>query len=60
MAFVLDASVALAWLIDSERTAATDALLDRAAVEGVVAPSLLVYEIANRLGPRCANRRIRS
>ncbi|HYP72849.1 MAG TPA: type II toxin-antitoxin system VapC family toxin [Microbacterium sp.] len=50
MAFVLDASVALAWLIDSERMVATDALLDRAAVEGVVAPSLLIYEIANRLG----------
>lgn len=50
MPFVVDASVALSWLIDADRTPTTDRLLDRAAQEGIVAPSILGYEIANRLG----------
>ena len=47
--FVVDASVALAWCFDDEATAATDALLGRAAVEGVVVPALWFLEVANAL-----------
>ena len=47
--FVVDASVALAWCFDDEATAATDALLGRAAAEGVVVPPLWFLEVANAL-----------
>ena len=47
--FVVDASVALAWCFDDEATGATDALLGRAAAEGVVVPALWFLEVANAL-----------
>ena len=49
MSFVLDASVTLNWYLDDERTAAADALLMRAAVEGAVVPALWRLEVANGL-----------
>ena len=48
-AFVLDASVALAWCFRDEATAATWAVLDRLGSEAAAAPSLLPLEIANVL-----------
>jgi predicted nucleic acid-binding protein len=48
-AFVLDASIALAWCFADEATPATDALLDRLADEEAVAPALWRFEVANAL-----------
>ena len=48
-AFVLDASVALAWCFADEATPATDVLLDRLADEDAVAPALWGLEVANAL-----------
>ncbi len=48
-AFVLDASVALAWCFADEASPATDALLDRLADEEAVAPALWPLEVANAL-----------
>ena len=48
-AFVLDASVALAWCFADEATPATDVLLDRLADEDAVAPALCGLEVANAL-----------
>ena len=49
MSFVLDSSVALTWCFDDERTATTDALLDRVTVLGAAAPSLWPLEVLNGL-----------
>jgi predicted nucleic acid-binding protein len=48
-AFVLDASIALAWCFADEATPATDALLDRLADEEAIAPALWRIEVANAL-----------
>jgi predicted nucleic acid-binding protein len=48
-AFVLDASIALAWCVADAATPATDALLDRLAEEEAVAPGLWRIEVANAL-----------
>ncbi|HYZ26362.1 MAG TPA: type II toxin-antitoxin system VapC family toxin [Geminicoccaceae bacterium] len=48
-AFVLDASIALAWCFADEATPATDALLDRLADEEAAAPALWRLEVANAL-----------
>ena len=48
-AFVLDASVALAWCFADEASPVTDALLDRLADEDAVAPELWPLEVANAL-----------
>ena len=48
-AFVLDASIALAWCFADEATPATDALLDRLVDEEAVAPVLWRLEVANGL-----------
>ncbi|MBV8848331.1 MAG: type II toxin-antitoxin system VapC family toxin [Methylobacteriaceae bacterium] len=47
MNIVLDASMALAWLFEAERTAATDDVLRRVAGEGGIAPSLWRLEVAS-------------
>lgn len=49
MAFVLDASVVLAWLLPDEHSNAADRLMGRAARERPRAPSLLVLEVGNAL-----------
>jgi predicted nucleic acid-binding protein len=48
-AFVLDASIALAWCFADKATPATDALLDRLVDEEAVAPALWRLEVANGL-----------
>lgn len=47
--FVVDASVAAAWLLPDEVSDQTDAILSRIATDGARAPSLLWYEIRNIL-----------
>ena len=54
---VIDASLTLAWYFEDERTPAIDAVLDRVANEGGLAPSLWRLEVAN--GFRMAIRRKR-
>jgi predicted nucleic acid-binding protein len=50
VSFVLDASVALAWCFEDEASPASYAVLERARIEEVVAPSLWPLEVANILG----------
>ncbi len=57
-AFVIDASVALAWCFDDEATAATRALLDRFEGEHAEVPSLWHLELANALASSERKRRI--
>ncbi|MFA6280830.1 MAG: type II toxin-antitoxin system VapC family toxin [Bdellovibrionales bacterium] len=47
--FVLDCSVAIAWVIEAEATAETDALMARASMGGVFVPELWPIETANVL-----------
>ena len=47
--WVVDASVALAWVFEDEARPETDALLDDAMFERVLAPSLWRLEVANAL-----------
>jgi predicted nucleic acid-binding protein len=47
MALVVDASVAAAWVLPDESSAATDALLNRMAIEGAAVPDLLWHELRN-------------
>lgn len=49
MTIVLDASVALAWLLPDERSEAAERLVARAVREHLHAPSLLLVEVANAL-----------
>lgn len=49
MAFVLDASVVLAWLLPDERSAVAQRLLLRSVQDRPRAPSLLLVEVANAL-----------
>lgn len=55
MAFVVDASVALAWCFEDEQSAHADAVLARLGKEAAVAPSIWPLEVAN--GLRSAERR---
>lgn len=48
-AWVLDASVTLAWVFDDEARPETDLLMDRILADDVVVPSLWRLEIANAL-----------
>lgn len=47
--FVLDASVAMAWLFRDEATLETTALLDRLAADSAVVPTLWFIEVTNVL-----------
>jgi predicted nucleic acid-binding protein len=49
MAFVLDSSVALAWLLPDEGSEATDALADRLEQEPVHVPAIWCLEVGNAL-----------
>jgi len=49
MAFVIDRSAALAWLLPDKRLRAADALADRLEAETPVAPVLWPLEVANAL-----------
>ena len=57
-AFVLDCSVAVAWLFDDEATPATDSLLDRLKDSGAFVPSLWRLELGNVLSRAERHRRI--
>ena len=57
-AFVLDCSVAVAWLFDDEATPATDSLLDRLKDSGAFVPSLRCLELGNVLSRAERHRRI--
>jgi predicted nucleic acid-binding protein len=48
-AFVLDSSVALAWVLKGERTPCTEALLNEAGSNGALVTSLWPIEVANVL-----------
>lgn len=56
--FVLDCSVAVAWCIEDEAAAATDALMERTAGEGALVPGLWPLEIANVLLQAVRRRRL--
>jgi predicted nucleic acid-binding protein len=49
MAFVLDCSVTLSWLLPDERGGATDALADELERTTAIAPAIWPYEVANAL-----------
>lgn len=49
MSFVLDTSVAVAWLFEDEASAEADALAARVAQDGAMTPSLWRLEVANVL-----------
>lgn len=57
-AFVLDCSVAVAWLFDDEATPATDSLLDRLKDRRAFVPSLWRLELGNVLSRAERHRRI--
>jgi predicted nucleic acid-binding protein len=49
VAFVVDASVTLAWFIDGEATPFTEAVLSRLDAESAFVPPIWTYEVANVL-----------
>jgi predicted nucleic acid-binding protein len=49
MSLVLDASMAIAWLFDDERTAAAHLVMRRVVAEGAMVPVLWRLEVANVL-----------
>ena len=57
-AFVLDSSVAVAWLFDDETTAETDASLDRLKFDGAFVPSLWRLELGNVLAKAERRKRV--
>ncbi|MFA5915638.1 MAG: type II toxin-antitoxin system VapC family toxin [Burkholderiales bacterium] len=59
MAFVLDCSVALAWVLPDEGSAYADGLLDRLVAEGAVVPPVWPLEVGNVLLTALRQRRIR-
>lgn len=59
MAFVLDCSVALAWVLPDEGGAYADGLLDRLVTEGAVVPPAWPLEVGNVLLVALRQRRIR-
>lgn len=58
MAFVLDSSVALAWLLQDEANASTDALADRLEQENAHVPSIWPLEVGNALVTALRRKRI--
>lgn len=58
MAFVLDSSVALAWLLQDEANERTDALADRLEQENAHVPSIWPLEVGNALMTALRRKRI--
>ncbi len=58
MAFVLDASVTMAWCFEDEATPAADAVLDRLGQQEAVVPALWRLEVANVLLAAERRRRV--
>ena len=59
MAFVLDCSVALAWVLPDEGSDFADGLLDRLVAEGAVVPPVWPLEVGNVLLAALRQRRVR-
>ena len=59
MAFVLDSSVALAWLLPNEAGEKTDALADRLEHESAHVPSIWPLEVSNALLTAWRRKRIK-
>ena len=59
-AFVLDCSIAVAWLFNDETTPETDALLDRLKDDSALVPGLWHLEVANVLARAERHKRIRA
>ena len=57
-AFVLDCSIAVAWLFDDEATPETDALLDRLKDDSALVPGLWHLEIGNVLARAERHKRV--
>ena len=57
-AFVLDCSIAVAWLFDDEATPETDALLDRLKDDSALVPGLWRLEIGNVLARAERHKRV--
>ena len=57
-AFVLDCSIAVAWLFEDEATPETDALLDRLKDDSALVPSLWHLELGNVLAQAERRKRI--
>jgi len=55
---VIDASVVAPWFLPDEASAAADALADRMADDGAVAPDHLWYEVRNLLVRACRRGRL--
>ncbi len=55
---MLDASLALSWYFEDERTAAADALLDQVVNGGAMVPALWRLEVANAFETAVRRRRI--
>ena len=60
MTFVVDASVAAAWLLPDEPSSDADRVLDLIAVDGALVPSLIWYELRNILVMATRRRRLPS
>ena len=58
MSLVLDASLAIAWYFEDERTPETEAALDRVIADGAVVPSLWRIEVASGLQTSMRRNRI--
>ena len=58
--FVVDASLAIAWLIPSQSSPATDRLLDEATIGCLAVPALWLFEIVNSLTVQLRRRKISS
>jgi len=58
VSLVLDASLALSWYFEDERTPIADTLLDRVADQGATVPGLWRLEIANGLRTAIRHNRI--
>jgi len=58
VSFVVDASLTLAWYFEDEATPATEALLDRLAMNGAVVPALWRLEVGNGFQMAIRRKRI--
>ena len=58
MSFVIDASLTLAWYFEDEAKPATDALLDRLALNGAVVPALWRLEVGNAFQTAIRRKRV--
>jgi predicted nucleic acid-binding protein len=58
VSLILDASLTLAWYMEDESTAATDALLDQVSDLGAMAPTVWRLEVANAFQTAIRRKRI--